>query len=155
MKKDEFIAKYGEDAYELWKQQIRKWRKEHKEQCKLLNRKWYEEHKEHHNQLNKNQREEHKEQHNELNSYKSHSRHIFSRMFPTLDLSEYNVHHCFGPSSDNFVVLLKKDHLNLHKKFGKTNSDCLYSNPEVKNFILCVPHLIVLNKMITENTLEI
>lgn len=93
--------------------------------------------------------------HNELYSYKSHSRQIFRRMFPKLDLSEYNVHHCFGPSSDNFVVLLKKDHLNLHKKFGRNNSDCLYNNPEVKNFILCVPHLIVLNKEITENTLDI
>lgn len=67
MKKDEFIAKYGEDAYELWKQQTRKWRKEHKEQYKLINRKWHEEHKEQSKQLHKNWSEEHKEQHKQLN----------------------------------------------------------------------------------------
>ena len=45
MTKIEFISRYGEDAYELRKQKIRKWHEEHKEQHNKQNRNWHKEHK--------------------------------------------------------------------------------------------------------------
>lgn len=65
MTKNEFIAKYGEAAYEEDKLRARKWAKDHKEQCKQLAKKWKEEHKEQCKQLKKKCYEKHKEQYNQ------------------------------------------------------------------------------------------
>lgn len=53
MKKDEYIAKYGEAAYEEYKLKNRNWCKEHREQRNQLNKKWCKEHREQHYQTNK------------------------------------------------------------------------------------------------------
>lgn len=53
MKKDEYIAKYGDAAYEQQKQLKKKWYQEHKEHHNQLSKKWKEEHREHCKQLDK------------------------------------------------------------------------------------------------------
>ena len=62
MKKDEYIAKYGEVAWEQRKERnsqlTKKWCQEHKEQRKRLKKAWHEQHKDY----NKDWYEKHKEQ---------------------------------------------------------------------------------------------
>lgn len=61
MKKAEFIAKYGEEAYNKHKQQIKDWKAANKEKCSQLMKEWAdanrEKIKERHNNWQKNNRE--------------------------------------------------------------------------------------------------
>ena len=68
---------------------------------------------------------------------------------------KHNIHHCFGYDCYSFVILNKEDHIKLHHIFGRTNLLCNYDNPEIKKFIDSVPHMLVKDKIITENTLTI
>ena len=67
----------------------------------------------------------------------------------------HQIHHCFGAEIYSFVILNKEDHLNLHKKFGFLNENCLLTNENVKNFIQNCPHILVVNGEIIENTMKI
>lgn len=62
MTKEEFISKYGEDAYEQHKLKNRNWYEQHKDQCKQLHKKWGEQHKDQLNSINRKWYEKHKEQ---------------------------------------------------------------------------------------------
>ena len=67
----------------------------------------------------------------------------------------HQIHHCFGADVYSFVIMLKEDHIELHKIFGIKNEDCSFSNPNVKNFILNKPHILIKDKEIIENTLNV
>ena len=45
----------------------------------------------------------------------------------------HQIHHCFGADVYSFVILNREDHLNLHRKFGNLNENCLLTNENVKN----------------------
>lgn len=60
MTKNEFISKYGEAAWEHHKLITRKWREQHKDQCKQLKKKCHEKHKEQYNQLSKKWCQDHR-----------------------------------------------------------------------------------------------
>lgn len=66
----------------------------------------------------------------------------------------HQIHHCFGDEIYSFVILNREDHLDLHKKFGKLNENCLLANENVKIFIQNCPHILVVNGEITENTMK-
>lgn len=67
----------------------------------------------------------------------------------------HQIHHCFGAEIYSFVILNKEDHLNLHRKFGVLNENCLLSNENVKIFIQNCPHILVISGKIVENTMEV
>ena len=66
----------------------------------------------------------------------------------------HQIHHCFGAEIYSFVILNRKDHLDLHRNFGQLNENCLITNANVKNFIQNCPHILVVNGEITENTMK-
>lgn len=81
-----------------------------------------------------------------------------SYMYVKYHFKEYNgkihqIHHCYGLEKTSFVILYKQDHKALHKKFGHLNENCLISNKEVSDFIYSVPHLLIKDGEIIENTI--
>lgn len=74
MKKDEYIAKYGEAAYEQLKLKSKKWYEDHKEPVKLLKNTWRQEHREQYNYQQIKWHQEHREQYNQIskNWYEKH-----------------------------------------------------------------------------------
>ena len=66
----------------------------------------------------------------------------------------HQIHHCFGAEIYSFVILNREDHLNLHRKFGQLNENCLLSDENVKNFIQNCPHILVVSGQIIENTMK-
>lgn len=71
------------------------------------------------------------------------------------DGTKHQIHHCFGYHINSFVIMKKSDHIDLHKKFGKKNDDCLITNESVKKFIESVPHVTVQDGIIKENTFNV
>lgn len=66
----------------------------------------------------------------------------------------HQIHHCFGAEIYSFVILNRVDHLNLHRKFGHLNDNCLITDENVKIFIQNCPHILVVDGEITENTMK-
>lgn len=66
----------------------------------------------------------------------------------------HSIHHCFGDVVDSFVIMNRQVHIDLHKKFGRFNENCLLTNEQVKEFIMNHEHILVENGIITENTME-
>lgn len=66
----------------------------------------------------------------------------------------HNIHHCFGDVVESFVIMNKQDHIELHKKFGNYNENCLLSNEQVKEFIMNHEHILVEDGVITEDTMK-
>lgn len=64
------------------------------------------------------------------------------------------IHHCYGMKVASFVVLSPENHKLLHREFGRENEDCLISNVEVAKLISEMPHILVKNGEITENTMK-
>ena len=66
----------------------------------------------------------------------------------------HQIHHCYGLEKTSFVILYKQDHKKLHKIFGSTNDKCLISNEKVAKLISELPHILVKNGEIIENTMK-
>jgi hypothetical protein len=66
----------------------------------------------------------------------------------------HQIHHCFGDEIYSFVILNRDDHINLHRKFGNLNENCLLTNENVKKFIQNCQHILVVNGEIIENTMK-
>ena len=66
----------------------------------------------------------------------------------------FQIHHCFGFLPNSFVILCIEDHIELHKRFGKSNNECLFNNEHVADYIMNVPHCIIRNGVIASNNLQ-
>lgn len=65
------------------------------------------------------------------------------------------IHHCYGMKIASFVLLSPENHKLLHREFGRENEDCLISNEKVAKLISELPHILVENGKIVENTMEV
>lgn len=65
------------------------------------------------------------------------------------------IHHCYGMKIASFVLLSPENHKLLHREFGRENEDCLISNKKVAKLISELPHILVENGKIVENTMEV
>lgn len=64
------------------------------------------------------------------------------------------IHHCYGLKIASFVMLSPDNHKLLHYIFGRRNEDCLISNKKVAKLISKLPHILVENGKIIENTMK-
>lgn len=64
------------------------------------------------------------------------------------------IHHCYGMKIASFVLLSPENHQLLHSTFGRRNEDCLISNKKVAKLISKLPHILVENGKIIENTMK-
>lgn len=98
-------------------------------------------------------REKHPEITRKNNLIRRKSHHLINRKLNCVyDGKIHSIHHCFGMIVESFVIMYKNDHLELHKKFGNLNENCLLSNEQVKEFIMNHEHILVVNGKIIENT---
>ena len=65
----------------------------------------------------------------------------------------HNIHHIFGWSEFSFIILLKEDHILLHKKYGFDNSSISWYDEKIRNEVLNLPYCLVINKNIVKNNL--
>lgn len=65
----------------------------------------------------------------------------------------HNIHHIFGWSEFSFIILFKKDHILLHKKYGFDNDNISWYNEKIRDEVLNLPCCLVINKNIVKNNL--
>lgn len=101
--------------------------------------------------LERKKREKHPERRARKNLIKSSSNHLVTRKLNCgYNGKIHSIHHCFGDVVDSFVIMKSQDHIDLHKKFGRLNENCLLTNEQVKEFIMSREHILVENGIITE-----
>ena len=81
----------------------------------------------------------HKEELKEPQKLYGESQKHLKKVFPGVP-KNYVIHHGFGKSPTDFLLLPASLHMEMHKTFGKRNDKCLYDNIEVRDFL--VGHLI-------------
>ena len=86
--------------------------------------------------------------------YRVKSNRLAKKLFRNYS-EDFQIHHCFGFMPDSFVILRIEDHIELHKRFGKSNNECLFSNKQVADYIMHVPHCIIRNSVIVNNNLQV